>query len=89
MKHDDQLIRFYTEFVSYAVLSSIFNYVGPVVNVLCYRGEKGGQGLRHRAHTVDPINQLFFTVIKLKLNLKLKHLVFLHKNFAKSNIAVH
>ena len=44
VKHDDELIHFYTGFVSYAVFLSFFNFLGPVVNELRYRGEKGGQG---------------------------------------------
>ena len=46
VKHDDNLIRFYTGFVSYAVFLSFFNFLGPVVYELHYRGGKGGQGLR-------------------------------------------
>ena len=76
MKHDDNLIRFYIGFVSYAVFLSFFNLLGPVVNELHYRGKKGGQGLRHRVRMLDPVNQLFLTLIKLKLNLKLKDLAF-------------
>lgn len=76
VKHDDKLIRFYTGFVSYAIFLLFFNFLGPVVNELRYRGEKGGQGLRHRVCMLDPINQLFLTLVKLKLNLKLKDLTF-------------
>ena len=76
VKHVDTLIRFYTGFVSYAVFLSFFNFLGPVVNELRYRGEKGGQGLRHHVHMLDPVNQLFLTLVKLKLNLKLKDLAF-------------
>ena len=76
VKHDDKLIRFYTGFATYAVFLSFFTFLGPVVNELHYRGEKGGQGLRHRVRMLDPINQLFLTLIKLKLNLKLKDLAF-------------
>ena len=66
VKHDDTLIRFYTGFVSYAVFLSFFNFLGPVVNELRYRGEKGGQGLCHHVHMLDPVNQLFLTLVKLK-----------------------
>ena len=75
VKHDDKLIRFYTGFVSYAVFLSFFDFLGPVVNELHYQGEKGGKGLR-RVRMLDPINQLFLTLVKLKLNLKLKDLAF-------------
>ena len=76
VKHDDELIHFNTGFVSYAVFLSFFNFLGSVVNELHYRGEKGGQGLRHRVRILDPINHLFLTLVKLKLNLKLKDLAF-------------
>jgi len=72
------MIRFYTGFVSYAIFLSFFNFLGPVVNELRYRGEKGGQGLCVRM--LDPINQLFLTLVKLKLNLKLKDLAFCFVN---------
>ena len=76
VKHNDTLIRFHTGFVSYAVFLSFFNFLGPVENELRYRGEKGGQGLRHCVRMLDPVNQLFLTLVKLKLNLKLKDLAF-------------
>ena len=76
VKHDDKLIRFYTGFVSYAVFLSFFNFLGPAVNELRYRGEKEGKGLRHRVRKLDPLNQLFLTLVKLKLNLKQKYLAF-------------
>jgi hypothetical protein len=58
VKHDDKLIRFYTGFVSYAVFLSFFNFLGPAVNELHYRGEKERKGLRHRVRKLDPLNQL-------------------------------
>ena len=53
IKDDDKFIRFYTGFISYAVFLAFFNFLGPVVNELRYRGEKGGQGLCHRARMLD------------------------------------
>ena len=76
VKHDDKLIRFYTGFVSFAVFLSFFNFLGPAVNELCYRSEKEGKGLRHRVRKLDPLTQLFLTLVKLKLNLKQKDLAF-------------
>ena len=55
---------------------SFFNFLGPAVNELHYRGEKEGKGLRHRVRKLDPLNQLFLTLLKLKLNLKQKDLAF-------------
>ena len=71
VKHDE-LIHFYTGFIFYVVFLAFFNLLGPVVNELHYRRKKGGQGLRHRVHMLHPINQLLLTLVKLKLNLKLK-----------------
>lgn len=42
----------------------IFNFLGPVINELHYWGEKGGQGLC-RVRMLDPINELFLTLVKL------------------------
>ena len=70
VEHDDKLICFFTGFVSCAV------FLGPAVNELRYLGEKGVKGLRHRVRVPEPVNQLFLTLVKLKLNLKLKDLAF-------------
>ena len=37
----------------------------------------------------DPINQLFLTLVKLKLNVKLKDLAFLLWDYATCSITVH
>ena len=73
VEHDDMLICFFTGFVSCAVFLA---FSGPAVNELRYLGEKGVKGLRHRVRVLEPVNQLFLTLVKLKLNLKLKDLAF-------------
>ena len=69
IKNDDQLVCFYTGFTSYVTFLAFFEFLGPVVNDLNYWGSKEGQRKRHRTRKLDPINQLFLTLVKLKLNL--------------------
>lgn len=76
IKHDDRLVRFYTGFVSYAVFLAFFEFLGPVVDHLNYWGSKDGVRTRHRSRKLDAQNQLFLTLVKLKLNLKLTDLAF-------------
>ena len=49
--------------------SFFFTFLGPVVNHLQYWGEQKGHRRRHRVRKLDPENQLFLTLIKLRLNL--------------------
>ena len=76
IQHDDKLIRFYTGFVSYALFLAFFEFLGPVVDHLIYWGSKEGVRQRHRVRKLNPKNQLFLTLVKLKLNLKLIDLAF-------------
>ena len=79
IKNDDQLIRFYTGFTSYVIFLTFFEFLGPVVNDLNYWGSKEGQHKRHCIRKLDPMNQLFLTLVKLKLNLKVEDLAFRFK----------
>ena len=76
IQHDDKLICFYTGFISYFVFVTFFEFLGPAVNNLRHWGSKGGVRLRQRARKLDPKNQIFLTLVKLKLNLKLSDLAF-------------
>ena len=76
IKHDDRLFRFYTGFVSYAVFLTFFQFLGPVVDHLNYWGSKDGIHTRKRSRKLDTQNQLFLTLVKLKLNLKITDLAF-------------
>ena len=76
IEHDDNLVRFYTCFVSYAIFIAFFEFLGPVVNHLNYWGSKERICKRQRKRKLDPKNQLFFTLVKLKLNLRFKDLGF-------------
>ena len=74
IQHDDKLVRFYTGFVSFMVFLAFFEFLGPAVEHLNYWGSKEGVRQRHRTRKLDPRNQLFLTLVKLKLNLKVTDL---------------
>ena len=67
IQENDQLVRFYTDFVSYFIFITFFEFLGPVVNKLNYWGSKKKEGTRqrHRHHKLDPNNQFFLTLVKL------------------------
>ena len=71
IQHHDKLVCFYTGFSSFSVFTSFFELLGPVVEHLHYCGSKEGVRQVYRTRQVDLKNQLFLTLIKLKLNLKL------------------
>ena len=76
IQDDDKLFRFYTGFVSFSIFLAFFEFLGPVVDKLNYWGSKEGERLRHRSRKLDTKNQLFLTLVKLRLNLKLTDLGF-------------
>ena len=73
--HSDSLIHFYTGFHTYALLLAFFEFLGPSVNSLQYWGGKS-MCKKKRRSKLNPINQLFLTLIKLRLNLKEKDLAY-------------
>ena len=76
VQHDDKLFRFYTGFISYSVFLAFFEFLGPVVEKLNYWGSKEGERQRQRTRKLDSKNQLFLTLVKLRLNLKVTDLAF-------------
>ena len=74
ISHDERLMRSYTGFSSYVILLAFFDFLGPAVNHLEYWGTK--EGSRSRKKKLDPINCLFLTLIKLRLNLTEQDLAF-------------
>lgn len=76
IQHKDSLVCFYTGFPSYAVFLAFYEFLGPVVDHLNYWGASEGSRVRNRTHKIDPINQLFLTLVKLRLNLKIKDISF-------------
>ena len=75
-QHDDTLVCFYTGFASFFVFAAFTEFLGPIVNKLHYWGTREGQCQRHDTQKLDPMNQLFMTLVKLRLNLKLTDLAF-------------
>ena len=67
---NDKLVRMYTGFSSFDVLLAFFEFLGPSVNSLNYWGKKEREWKRRRQRKLDPLNQFFLTLIKLKLNLR-------------------
>ena len=68
--HDDSLVRFYTGFGSYELILAFFEFLGPSVDHLNYWGSKQRSGEKRREMKLDPINQLFLCLLKLRLNIK-------------------
>ena len=54
IKHDDHLVRFYTEFTSYMVFLAFFNFLGPVVYKQNYWGCKEGSCLCKHCRKLGP-----------------------------------
>lgn len=72
--HDDRLVRTYTGFPSYVVLLAFFNFLGPAAHHLQYWGTK--ESSHSRQKKLNPLNCLFLTLIKLRLNLTEQDLAF-------------
>ncbi len=68
---NDSLASLYTGFPSYDVLSSFYKFLGPAVEHLQYWGTKP-KTLARRRMKLDPFNQLFMTLVKLKLDLNIR-----------------
>ena len=68
--NDDSLIRFYTGFPSYEVLVAVFEFLGPAVNQLHYRGKQVAVR-SHKRMKLDPKNQFF---LRLRVNAKVRDL---------------
>ena len=66
---NDTLVHFYTGFQSYEILLVFYEFLGPSVSNLQYWGSKSTTG-RKRRMKLDPLNQLFLTLMKLRLNLR-------------------
>ena len=60
-------MRFYTGFYTYETLLTFYDFLGPSVNSLTYSGSKSTKTKRQM---LDPLNQLFMTLMKLRLNVR-------------------
>ena len=70
IKHDDCLVSFYTGFPSFAIFLEFFQFLGPVVGKLQYWGGKQNAKKGQCAKKLTPMDQLFMTLVKLRLDLK-------------------
>ena len=73
---NDDLMKLYTGFTTYSVFLAFYEFLGPSVNELAYRGVSQRAQKRQRRRKLDSLNQLFLTLIKLRLNLRNKDLAF-------------
>ena len=73
----DSLVRYYTGFSSYEVLQLFFQFLGPSAHQLTYWGERERKTSRRvKKMKLDPLNQFFLTLLKLRLNLGVRDLAF-------------
>ena len=72
----DELVKLYTGFTTYSVFLAFYEFLGPSVNSHAYRGVSQRAQKRQRRQKLDSLNQLFLTLIKLRLNLRNKDLAF-------------
>ena len=54
VEHDDNLVCFYTGFVSYTIFIAFFDFLGPVVHQLHYWGSREGDRQRKYNRKLDP-----------------------------------
>ena len=71
---DDTLVKFYTGFATYALLLAFFEFLGPAVNNLTYWDTEKKE--KRRKMKLNPFNQLFLTLVKLRLNLRERDLAY-------------
>ena len=69
---NNSLVSLYTGFPSYDVLLSFYKFLGPAVENLQYWGTKPKTKATRRRMKLDPFNQLFTTLVKLKLDLNIR-----------------
>ncbi len=67
ISHSDSLVHFYSGFRSYEQLLLFYEFLGPTVNHLKYWERTTS---RKRQTKLSALNQLFLTLVKLKLNLR-------------------
>ena len=74
---NDQKVKFYTGFSTFAALMVCFNFLGPCVNKLVYRStaaeEKSNKG---RKRILSPLNEFFLLLVRLCLGLFEKDLAY-------------
>ena len=75
MEGDDDKITFYTGLPSYGSLIALYKFLGPAVDTLCYTTTKqpssgsSTNSKRCRPRSLPPIEELFLTLVRLRLGL--------------------
>ena len=72
IKDDDQAVKFYTGFVTFAHMMACFHFLGPAVTNLCYGTKKSDTPANNggRLRCLSPLNEFFLTMCRLRLSLK-------------------
>ena len=70
---NDSLVRFLTSFPSHYVYMVFFDFLGPAVDHLNYIGSKS-KGKHRRKRKLDPLNQFFMMLMKLRLDFSERYL---------------
>lgn len=66
IKDDDQAIKFYTGFVTFAHLIACFYFLGPAATNLCYGVRKSNTPVTGgRSRSLSPLNE-FFNNVQIK-----------------------
>ena len=76
VQHDDHLFCFYTGFTSFAIFIAFFEFLGPVVHKLNYWVSREQPHQWQYSRKLDPKNQLFLLLVRLRHNLKVEDLAF-------------
>lgn len=71
---DDKLVKLFIGFSTYDVFMEVFSFLGPYN--LTYWGDKQSANTCKCPRKLSPLNQLFLTPIKLKLNLSNKDIAY-------------
>ena len=76
IQDDNAKVAFYTGFSSYACLQAFYQFLGPAASCLIYSKkqeehlvQKGGESKMFRPRSLPPIEELFLTLVRLRLGL--------------------
>ena len=77
IKDDDETIKFYTGFVTFAHLMACFHFLGPAATNLCYGARKSDTPVPGgRSRCLSPLNGFFLTMCRLRQSLKEQDLLY-------------
>ena len=72
---DDAMVRFYTGFPSYEIFLAVLDFLGPAVNKLQYWSTARSTTWKGKRNwKLNPRNQFFLTLVRLRLNVRVKDL---------------